>query len=235
MDYKSDLFHFLEVMWYKLQWIYVWADKVRPSGWKPWANTLAYFPFKDDILDTQWTYTLSNNWNSKETIWYKFTSYALINIPNNVTPKTTSMWAKPISIGNSTRSDTQMATLPNFTGYYLHHKNSSLNQKYVTFTNSSYASVTASASVSFNQRYLFTTVYDGTKSYGYINGVKVLESAAWYRRSWNPIWFWEDTYDWTSNYVNWQCILSDCIVESEPRTADEILKYFNQTKSNYWL
>ena len=140
-------------------WVYIWNDT-----WLPNENTLAYFPFKDDILDKKWNYTLSNNWNSKDTIWYKFTSYALINISDNVTPKTTSMWAKPISIGNNTYSDTQMATLPNFTGYYLHHKNSSLNQKYVTFTNSSYASVTASASVSFNQRYLFTTVYDGSFS-----------------------------------------------------------------------
>ena len=49
--------------------VYVWTTKVRPSWWQPWANTIAYYPFKSDMLDyswnnnhwTSWTWTFANN------------------------------------------------------------------------------------------------------------------------------------------------------------------------------
>lgn len=205
------------------------------TNWRtPWENTLAYFPFVDDILDKVWNYTLNNNWNSKETIWYRFTSRADISVPSNITPKTVSAWVKPISSWG-TYSDVSICSLPNFTWYYIKHVQNRLNQKYITFIDSNYNAETANASVSFNQWYLFTTVYGESKSYWYINWVKILESSHWYRGSWNWVGFWSDTQDWTSNYNNWQCILSEWIIENVPRTENNVKSYYNQTCTNYWL
>jgi hypothetical protein len=47
-------------MWYKINWIYVWSQKVRPAQqpWTPWTDTVAYRPFTDDYNDYSW-----NNYN----------------------------------------------------------------------------------------------------------------------------------------------------------------------------
>jgi hypothetical protein len=53
-------------MWYKINWIYVWNQKVRPSGWggwQPWANTLFYYKFENSLLnEVTWTVDASFNW-----------------------------------------------------------------------------------------------------------------------------------------------------------------------------
>lgn len=54
---------FLKPMWYKVNKRFIWTQQVRPSGWKPWSNTLAYYPFISDLKD------YSGN-------WYDFTTYS---------------------------------------------------------------------------------------------------------------------------------------------------------------
>ena len=59
-------------MGYKLTGMYIWSQKVRPSGRQPWANTLVYYNINDD--DTSSTiYDLS--WNSVDQTWQWTGSY----------------------------------------------------------------------------------------------------------------------------------------------------------------
>ena len=39
-------------MGYKLTWMYIWQTKIRPTWWQPWANTLAYWKFDDNLSDS---------------------------------------------------------------------------------------------------------------------------------------------------------------------------------------
>jgi hypothetical protein len=49
--------------------IYVWTTKVRPSGWKPWANTIWYWKLNWDLTDEMWNYNGSKT--SSATITYE--------------------------------------------------------------------------------------------------------------------------------------------------------------------
>ena len=60
-------------MWYKLKRIMMRPNgvekQVRPSGWKPLANTIAYRPLTDNLNDIVWWYNLTSNWSD-----YSFTT-----------------------------------------------------------------------------------------------------------------------------------------------------------------
>lgn len=68
-------------MGYKLTWMYIGQDKIRPSGWQPWANTVVYYPLTEDILD--------HSWNS-----YNLTAYG----GNNYSFTTNSQWLACINL-----------------------------------------------------------------------------------------------------------------------------------------
>ena len=54
--------------------VYIWTGTPWPEPRTPWANTIAYFPFKDDILDHSWNGTSLTNtqYFSKDTIGYNW-------------------------------------------------------------------------------------------------------------------------------------------------------------------
>lgn len=43
-------------MWYKLTWMYIWQQKIRPTWWQPWVNTVAYWKLDWDLTDYMWNY-----------------------------------------------------------------------------------------------------------------------------------------------------------------------------------
>ena len=43
-------------MGYKLTWAYIGQQKIRPTGWTPWANTIAYWKLDWDLTDYMWNY-----------------------------------------------------------------------------------------------------------------------------------------------------------------------------------
>lgn len=50
--------------------VFVWDTQVRPSGWKPWANTIAYWKLETDGADYSWNgYNLTLNWITFQTSW----------------------------------------------------------------------------------------------------------------------------------------------------------------------
>ena len=68
-------------MWNKIQRIYIGTNQVRPVyKWEPWANTVAYYKFVNDINDYSWNgYNLTWAWNysdnmitSTSTLYYNW-------------------------------------------------------------------------------------------------------------------------------------------------------------------
>lgn len=59
-------------MGYKLTWMYIWQQKIRPKWWwQPWANTLAYWKF-DGNLDSWFIWGATLSWTP-----YWFTTWLL--------------------------------------------------------------------------------------------------------------------------------------------------------------
>lgn len=211
--------------------IYIWWYK-----WIPWENTLAYFPFNDDLLDHSWNWvTLSNtSYLSKQTLGYKWqfsqwnTWYSIMAEFSNSNAKFISVW---YNVSSSSWNSTILCMQKYWAVWYnTSHLNSNLSGKIAIFTNSS-RSIWATANwMSFNARHHFTIWYDWSKVLISKDGVQsTLYNWSWYNfgNSVQIVWWWNNT--------NMIAFVSEFICESECWSADEISKYYNSTKANYWI
>jgi len=203
-------------------------------GWKPWSNTVAYFPFVDDALDHSWNWTVLTYWTAtKQNLWYSVTQRAWF-LNSNV--KTVLWWVK---ISSTTYPYDMFVMWNDNAGaaYYFYHVQSNFNQKFLCFYNSSYNASTASYTMDLNKWYLIGTTIDteNNKVCWYANWQKVFEyNWTWYNFG-SDINFFHEQRDWWWWYWSNVCYLSECIAESKARTDSEFADYYNQTKSNYWL
>jgi len=206
-------------------------------GWKPWSNTVAYYPLKEDVLDHSWNWvTLTNTqYLSKQSLWYSWVAsqwiaYSYIELWfTNQDAKFISMWVKV----NSSSWNTEVWTLYKYgMSEYSpsHYDNSSISNKFYLFTNSSYYVWATSNWLTFNEWHHITIWYDWSKVVISKDWVQeTLYNWSWYD-FWNQVvlcWIWSRG---NANYT-----LSECIVETVARTAQEISDYYNLTKANYWL
>ena len=105
-------------MGYKLTWVYIGQTKVRPKGWTPWANTVAYWKFDSNLTDEMGEYDWTNRWSSTityETLpwdasakYMKITSWsdAWVQVPNTIwlewgTQQTSFTWATFLKLTNN--------------------------------------------------------------------------------------------------------------------------------------
>jgi hypothetical protein len=223
-------------MWYKLKRIMMRPNgvekQVRPSGWgwwQPWANTIAYYPFRSDILD--------HSWNNNDFTWWVYTfSNNTIAITSDitwpiVTPESTT-WDRTINIWVSR----------NNVGVYIFRMTNSWsewhlvavdgenwNRPWVSFKTSRWYRNRPSASAlpTMWDIILVTWTKTGTTMSLYINWVlgstTTLNTATW-RSSYEVVG--QELTSWTY----WEAI-----IENKIRTAQEISDYYDLTKSNYWL
>lgn len=84
-------------MWYKVNKRYVGTQQVRPSGWKPWSNTIAYYPLETDANDASW------NWHNAS--WVSGSSYTTVSWKlsanfdwNRYINTWVSVWSWPLTI-----------------------------------------------------------------------------------------------------------------------------------------
>lgn len=228
-------------MWYKLTWIYVWQDKVRPSGWKPWSNTVAYWTLNWDINDH------SGNWHDMSarvgTISYWTLSngykYGIFD------------WNTIITTSNiTTLSSGTILMYLDYIWYWTPlawntNTNNSNNYNYISsYWSSNFrpvyspnkTTITATAPWQ-NQWFLFAITQTGSKLTYYKDGQFVSDYNNSLFINANPINQWCIWWlaRWTQYYDRLDWYMSNIIIEDRVWTADEILKYFNQTKSNYWL
>ena len=188
----------------------------------PWANTLAYFPLAEDWLDKTGNYTLSNTWTA-QTLWRRFTAQASLNsTPSN--PRTTSWWVK---IASASASWWQCWVLGIGWSYICYGTDNSkvYNKSLYIYVNANYY---YSINLIDNQWHHIVLTNNWSNIIWYVD---------WVAHSlWNPSIpnFWNNlVYCSWSNTID--VTLSEFIIENKQRTAQEILNYYNNTKSNYWL
>lgn len=238
--------------------VYVGTTKVRPSEWKPWANTVAYRPLNSTttVKDQSW-----NNYNLTQT-GGSFGTYNGVNCFYNgggTTGYFTLTSGAKIPSGNASRT-ILMRVCPTSV--------SSWGSRYIF--SYGYNSTTSTASYGIeiymlaigtisdrNYRYsdwgwygiwktsvanewaLLNVVVSNSTLTFYNNGVKtagngfsnINTTAISNTRPLKILRHYQDTG--TAYQFRWY--ISEVIIENKARTADEILAYYNQTKGNYWL
>ena len=210
--------------------IFLWDKQVRPAGWKPWANTVAYYPLNstDTYYDKSWNnYNLTPYWTPSYTSTYVDLTSGCLKIPNlTYSTCTVSFWCKR-NWTQISRALVDMASSDTFirfwygTSWYINFQKSlpswSWEQNLVYDTN----------------RHLYTVTNDSTGCIVYLDGSYkyTLASFGTQTSAWSSIWTgWNGTSTKNPNIY-----VSNFIIENKARTADEISEYYNRSKANYWL
>lgn len=208
-------------------------------GWKPWENTVAYYPLKEDFNDHKWSWTLynltNNGWSLTTLSWVQCAYFNLSSIASNSSPSF--WWIRTISHWINANSNSENSVIV-WTGWSwwvnttvfsstlwwwtLPWCSNMYNQWYSTSDN-----------ISFNTwYYMVTTIGDGYWKV-YLNWVL---KGTYSFSVWNWTWIYlSRRWDWITSNSRYDWYLSEVIIEDKARTAQEISDYYNQTKSNYWL
>ena len=215
-------------MWYKIKKIYQWTNLVRPV-WKPWSNTVMYYPFKDDQLDKVWTSSLPLTW-IKQTLWYNFSGSWEYKVNNpNVNNRFISVWVKFNSLITSSWASQTIFTYPAEVNYCLYNAATSFTKRFWCYVSTSGSTTDKWKSFGNYDYVLWQWVHlaygtDWTKCVAYVN------------------WVLNWTYTTNSTLSRWMTFLrwmdltySELIGESVCWTSQEVQNYYNSTKSKYWL
>ena len=205
--------------------IYIRVDE----WWQPWANTVAYFPFDTDTLDTQGNITLS----------WSFTKSGLGYIPTS-----SSSWAysttRPLAFfnawfniqsysGNYVWMWLSTYRSNNFCagGYYIKHADAPLNHHFFNrIANDFTLGNTSDWQPSTSNWHNVSFWWDGSNYKVSADGVP---SVLW---TWNTGRSLSDNQFWLDS---WDYIVSRLIIEDAVWTDQEVLDYYNQTKWIYWI
>lgn len=208
----------------------------------PWANTLAYFPLKEDVLDYSWNWK-NGSWNPNS-----FAGW-VANYSGNTTTMPVALvssWTITVNVWfyqeagaadfNKNISFLGQHTTQNF--WFCLKSNEYYDSLYHTSLQqggwSGYATTYIVAVASSTPRIWWHNVVwmrDASKIYLYLDGQYQWETTYSWLSS-NAFYMW---YDYWYNGWAWNGKLSQLIFENRIRTATEILNYYNKTKSDYWL
>jgi len=230
-------------MWYKVQSRFVGTQQVRPSWWKPWSNTLLYMPFKTDLLDHSWNWvSFTNSWGvtiQNGAAYFTGSNYLYSKSFNSIssyqTNCTISVWFKNTSSTNAERTAIHQFYYGSWKYYW-----------YSLWCRSDWKIMvqnTYTGSVDWTQPSYWTTqrwnvvLVRDNPSKIYINWVlyqngNTNDKSSLY--SWIWIW-WSMRYNGDMWEYKWIWYISEVIIEWKKWTAQEVLNYYNQTKSTYWL
>ena len=236
-------------MGYKLTWVYIGQTKVRPSGWgwwQPWANTVAYYP----LTSTTTVNDQTNNWHDWTNNWVAFGTYAgvdcayfdrssYISVPDSPELRwwdayTISLWYNYDGNG-VTAIDFYSKWKDTATGRMLNRVILGSNPYLQTTmcASNEIGGYMSSSVISWWHNWL--VVRSAPNTLLYIDGQLAF---SWTQTSsytnTDAVLIWAGTnWSTTDYYVSWH--MSNVIVENAARTAQEILDYYNNTKSNYWI
>lgn len=245
-------------MWYKLKRIMMRPNgvekQVRPSGWQPWANTVAYRP----LNNVSWLNDLSGNQNHLIAYWGDgtFTNNSWSNNSTHYLKTTSSIWfASWQSFFFSiffkiTGTDTSGGTYSNprlfappTRWYYIVTLWRPWNPTWLDFNESNYwhewtTPITYSIPRNaWNFAYYTWTVWQSNWIWGLITPDWVNHNSATITPLVIQSWIITIWRNWDSGfndaYFYWE--LSNAMIEDKLRTVQEVQDYYNLTKSNYWL
>ena len=207
----------------------------KKKWWKPWANTLIYYNFEDNINDQSWN---SRNATSGWTISYWTTTQGkkYINLSSwwlvfpNLSYSTPTTFAVRFKQNSSSGDDWvfDMSTWW-WDGVIMRVRWTQFATRYPNWW--------TSKSVSFGTSWSLAVVSCSSSWINYYmnwNSTAVWTTTAWnstYTASWSRIWT-----EWQSNYErNQDLYVWSFIIENKAWTVDDYINYYNLTKSNYWL
>lgn len=208
--------------------IYLGSNLIAEGGcgrWKPWANTIAYYPLKIDANDYSWNGNHITNYNfTFDNDWYaNFNWNQKWSVPNITWYKTISLWCNATSFN--------FMVFSWWSDYQYYPQIQSTRTSQWNWSSSGNYDANFWKTLNTWERHLFTLSQD----WWYVNLYLDWElydtrSLSAFNRAIKNIWRWEYRNRY---YMNWK--LSNVIIENKARTAQEIRDYYNQTKSNYWL
>ena len=238
-------------MWYKVKKIYQWSNLVRPNWWKPWANTIAYYPLTDDFNDHKWSWTLynlTNNTVSGNSVilttlsWVKCAdihwAYLSASFVMNTLPCTLVFWNKSKwTVSNSQRPFwLTFNDLWSWWWWGLHPEGT--NQLRIRYWNNTDQKTEVSYTINTNRHlYCLTLASDGCHLYiddgtTTFNPKNSLQNPS---NSWSPFRIWANQA-WQTGNSNWAYwYMWDVILENRVWSLDEFKNYYNSKKSNYGL
>lgn len=226
-------------MGYKLKRAYIGTQQVRPSWWRPWANTLLYLPMKSDLDDHSGNnITMTNNWVVIENWFWKFNwTSSYIYTTNNFslasTPFTVSFWMNADSVANK-----WLISQNRYTGGYKWWNIFIVNQKVRTeltpswwqqstwtITTGTWYNIVMTVPASWNR-----VVYrNWTQEATWSNSVTFTSI---------PVYIWTSAWtaaDISSTGMKYEGYMSDIIIEDKAWTQQEVSDYYNLTKWSYWI
>ena len=217
-----------------------WEEKYIYWGWSPWSNTIAYYPLNstttvNDRSGNGYNWTL--NWTITFGSWlwwvdcayFSWNSWSYIQVAHNTKLATNTVtysmwiaskdynWNRWIIYKWAFNGGNWIYSLSNYTN---------INWR-IWDTSHSYTAF------SWNDVWTYLTVtYDWTSWNVYKNWTLLWSFNQSATISWdtNPLYIW--AYRSSSYCFYWY--ISNLIVEDKVRTADEIAKYYDQTKKRYW-
>ena len=204
-------------MWNKIQRIYVGDHYQTRPTWKPWANTLSYYPLKDDALDATCKTTFPGVL-VKDGLGYRCTTYGRVSINEQI--NWFSFWMNIKSWATSWQPNISSDNRSMW--FYNQHNNSSLTRSIFVFYNSSYANYVKKYSPNTGEWHHLWLGYTWSKSICSIDGtVYDLWTNGW--ANLNTWW-----HIGAQDVIRW-----DIIAENTCWTDQEIADYYNQTKATY--
>ena len=235
-------------------WVYLYPNNtetelknayIGQGIWKPWSNTIAYYPLTDDFSDHKWSgtlYNLTNNTVSGNSVnlttlnWVKCAdmnwAYLSADFVINTLPCTLVFWNKWKSVNTNIFYLAFADSTRNWWWWWLTILNTSTLR--IRWWGSSYKYSDVSYSIDTNW-HMYCLVLSSSWWYLYIdddksfNPTNALNNPSW---SWTPFRIGANEVggSWFGNGYMWEVIL-----ENKAWTATEKSKYYNLTKSNYWL
>ena len=203
----------------KVSEVYLGEKKIRPivSEWRPTANTLAYYPFKENNADQTGRTSLLPSSQQKWELWYRF-SQKTIYTPK-VSAKFASYRIKPWVV-NASQFLSVWAIEEWYTSFLMGHPDvNGYANSVQTFDGTNWYNV--KLNLEANKWYHLAYGNDGEKTVVYVNGEQKII------RTWPPapfIWYESILTSTTSE-------LYDFILESKARTPEEVKAYYDSTKA----
>lgn len=203
--------------------------KIKPLR-TPWDNTLAYRPLKENLNDYSWnwhnfTWDATFSWNMAtfyriKNSWFSLAWYS---------------WDFTI-IAYSDSSQTNWMVYPwiNSSAYPSIGLWCAWTWADFSFVNPNNTARISLSSTVNAWKHFVAWVKTSSKIYLYVDWVLVNQQTGTY---WDMHYesILNNTRIWVNVNWSWNSTYWGVIIESKARDADEILSYYNQTKSDYWL
>lgn len=200
------------------------------KSWKPGANTIAYYPLKNDANDYSGNWRNGTATNISFISWYALWNWVNSRITSTLTDdwiKTISLWVKRVWRQEDWRFVASSWTSSN-TGYH---------QSLALWTDNKW-------SISTHDSNEYVSDYVADNNWVYLCATfKSWENKLYI--NWEYAWTSTYTYSGLSSMFNlfarstnldyFKWYISNVIIENKTRTSQEISDYYNNTKSNYGL